>query len=75
MRSVSCSQISQSGTDATQPNLYWYANHFGALLIQEEGHYTTVLQVDGSPVTLEFDYTSTLDSVTPSPSPLPPASS
>jgi hypothetical protein len=71
--SVNLDDTSQSGTDATQPNIYWYANHLGALLIKEEGHFTQVLQVDGAPVTLEFDYTSTLDSITPSP--LPPAAS
>lgn len=69
--SVNLSDSSQSGTDAQQPNVYWFANQFGALLIQEEGHYTQVIQVDGSPVTLEFDYKSTLDSTVPAP--LPPA--
>ncbi len=71
--SVNLDDTSQSGTDATQPNIYWFANHLGALLIQEEGHFTQVIQVDGTPVTLEFDYVSTLDSVIPSP--LPPAGS
>jgi hypothetical protein len=71
--SVNLDDTSQSGTDATQPNIYWFANQFGALVVKEEGHYTQVIQVDGAPVTLEFDYTSTLDSVIPTP--LPPAGS
>jgi hypothetical protein len=69
--SVNLSNSSQSGTDAQQPNVYWFANQFGALVIQEEGHFTQVVQVDGAPVTLEFDYKSTLDSTAPGP--LPPA--
>lgn len=54
-----------SGTDPQQPNIYRFANHHGGLIIQEEGHYTQTLTVDGAPVTAEFDYVATFDSIDP----------
>jgi hypothetical protein len=55
----------QTGTDPQQPNIYRFANHLGGLVISEEGHFTQALTVNGSPVTAEWDYTSTFDSVEP----------
>lgn len=54
-----------SETDVQQPNVYRFANHFGALVLQEEGHYSQSLIIDGRPVTLRYDYISTLDSIEP----------
>lgn len=57
----------QSGTDPQQPNVYRFANHLGGLVISEEGHFTTVIEVAGQLVPVEFDYVSTFDSVEPKP--------
>jgi hypothetical protein len=54
-----------SETDVQQPNVYRFANQFAALVLQEEGHFSSTLLVDGTPVTVEFDYVSTLDSIEP----------
>ena len=52
-------------TDAQAPNVYRFANHYGGLIIQEDAHFTETVTVEGSPVTVEYDYVSTFDSIDP----------
>jgi hypothetical protein len=59
-----------SGTDVAKPNIYWFANQLGALIIKEEGHFTQTIRVQGNIASLKFDYTSTMDSVDPTPAPV-----
>ena len=54
-----------SETDAQQPNVYRFANHLNGLIISEEGHYSQTTTLNGTPTTIEWDYTATFDAIEP----------
>ena len=56
-----------SGTAQDDPNIYNVATQFGGLVIAEDVHatYTTKDKASGSPLVIEFEYLSTVDSVEP----------
>jgi hypothetical protein len=56
-----------SGTAQDDPNIYNVATQFGGLVIAEDVHatYTTKDPKSGSPLVIEFEYLSTVDSVEP----------
>lgn len=57
-----------SGTNAEKPNVYNIATQLGGLIASTEQHYTQQTRLeDGTPIVLEFNYTSTLDQVEPQP--------
>jgi hypothetical protein len=54
-----------SETAANQPNVYHFANHLGALMIQRDIHLSETVNVEGKLITVQYDFVSTFDSVDP----------
>lgn len=56
-----------SGTTGGSPNVYWVATQYGGLIVATEQHSTvrTVDKASGAAITIEYNYTSTLNKVTP----------
>jgi hypothetical protein len=59
------SSSEHSENEPNQPIIYHFANQLGGLIIQKEVHATETVNVEGRPVTVQYDYVSTLDSVDP----------
>ena len=55
-------------TDAQRPNVYYVATQLGGVILRKDVHTTTTIG-GASPQVVVQDYTSVLDSPTPSPSP------
>jgi hypothetical protein len=64
----------QSGTTAGQSDTRDVATGIGGLVAYQTLHQTDIEQVNGAPVTIETDVTSTLDGHAPTSTPPPPSS-
>ena len=55
----------ESQTDPNDPNVYDVATQFGGIFIRQHVHTSTAFTANNAPVQLDLNYTSTVDSVTP----------
>jgi hypothetical protein len=54
-----------SETEPNLPNVYHFANDIGGLMIQRDIHSSETVNVEGKPITVQYDFVSTFDSVDP----------